>query len=195
MKILRRIDGNGNFIEDVVIEPTLDEEGNETYDITDDLIEETVPDGLHLPKWSGTEWIEGDMEASTTSKKQGRYSRLQSIFAKKANGLKKIAINKPYMTEDKAIDEQYISYDALYQQALKGLFDDATNQAIITANESAKAKVAEVNLMLNAIRSMIEKMIETDDDRADLMLDAAEEINAEDITPELIEQIKTRFGV
>jgi len=195
MRIFRKIDKDGYFIEDVVLEPTIDESGRETYDITDNLIKETVPDGLHLPRWNGSEWVEGDTEAATASKKQGRYSRLQIIFAQKANGLKKIAINKPYMVEDKAIGEQYNSYEALYQQALKGFFDDATNQSIIAANEAAKAKVAAVNLMLNAIRSMIEQMIEADDDRADQMLDAAEAVEAVDITPEVIADIKTKFGI
>jgi len=195
MRIFRKIDKDGYFIEDVVLEPTIDESGRETYDITDNLIKETVPDGLHLSRWNGSEWVEGDTEAATASKKQGRYSRLQIIFAQKANGLKKIAIDKPYMVEDKAIGEQYNSYEALYQQALKGFFDDATNQSIIAANEAAKAKVAAVNLMLNAIRSMIEQMIEADDDRADQMLDAAEAVEAVDITPEVIADIKTKFGI
>lgn len=60
MKLYRRIDTKGNFIEDVLLEEipyTYDEEGNKIYDTH--YIEKEVPQGLYKPKWNGTEWIEG----------------------------------------------------------------------------------------------------------------------------------------
>lgn len=60
MKLYRRIDNKGNFIEDVLLEEipyTYDEEGNKIYDTH--YIETIVPNGLYKPKWTGTEWIEG----------------------------------------------------------------------------------------------------------------------------------------
>lgn len=47
-----RIDLNtGLFIEDVILMPS--------DEVTEDLIEEPVPDGFNLPKWDGEKWIEG----------------------------------------------------------------------------------------------------------------------------------------
>ena len=61
MKLFRKIDTTtGNFIEDVIFEshPTvLDAEGNAQLD--PQYVEEAPQQGLYLPKWTGTEWVEG----------------------------------------------------------------------------------------------------------------------------------------
>lgn len=60
MKLYRRIDDEDYFIEDVLLEEipyVYDEEFNKIYDTH--YIETQVPEGLYLPKWNGTEWIEG----------------------------------------------------------------------------------------------------------------------------------------
>lgn len=85
MKLFRRIDTTtGNFIEDCLfdvhpiltetvlvdatdeegiitqveeIQSVLDAEGNPQLD--PQYIEEAPPQGLYLPKWTGTEWVEG----------------------------------------------------------------------------------------------------------------------------------------
>ena len=61
MKLFRKIDTTtGNFIEDVIFEshPTvLDAEGNAQLD--PQYVEEAPPQGLYLPRWTGTEWVEG----------------------------------------------------------------------------------------------------------------------------------------
>ena len=61
MKLFRKIDiTTGNFIEDVIFEshPTmLDAEGNTVLDAQ--FVEEAPQQGLYLPKWTGTEWVEG----------------------------------------------------------------------------------------------------------------------------------------
>lgn len=60
MKLYRKIDDNGLFLEDVLIEEIpfrYDEEGNKIYDTH--YIEMPVPQGFYKPKWNGTEWIEG----------------------------------------------------------------------------------------------------------------------------------------
>lgn len=51
MKLYRKIDKQGYFIEDVLLQ--------DNEEITEDLIETECPQGLYLPKWNGTEWIEG----------------------------------------------------------------------------------------------------------------------------------------
>lgn len=53
--IVRKIDENGFYIEDVEVFP--DESGN--YNLTDGLIEFSWNEPLYKPKWNGTEWVEG----------------------------------------------------------------------------------------------------------------------------------------
>ena len=85
MKLFRKIDTTtGNFIEDCLfdshpiltetvlvdvtdeegiitqveeLQPLLDAEGNPQFD--PQYVEEAPPQGLYLPKWTGTEWVEG----------------------------------------------------------------------------------------------------------------------------------------
>ncbi|CZR03326.1 hypothetical protein [Trichococcus collinsii] len=85
MKLFRKIDTTtGNFLEDVLFEshpflmktiqkeitledgateirvaekPLLDEEGNTQLD--PQYIDVEVPQGFYLPRWAGTEWVEG----------------------------------------------------------------------------------------------------------------------------------------
>jgi len=49
--LYRKIDSNGLFIEDVILQ-----NGEE---VTSDLITIPCPDGFYRPKWNGTQWIEG----------------------------------------------------------------------------------------------------------------------------------------
>lgn len=55
MRVLRKVDESGLYIEDVL--------RKETEEIKEDerLIAEPIPEGLQLwhPKWNGTEWEEG----------------------------------------------------------------------------------------------------------------------------------------
>ena len=128
--------------------------------------------------------------------RRARYLRLARIFAEKATGLKRIAIDKPYMTA-KAIDDQYAAYEAMYEAAKRGLYDEAKNAEIIAANESAKALVAPANLLLNAVRSKLEVLIAADTDGIDKMLDAAEAVSLgrDDLTPGKLAEIKGAFDV
>ena len=61
MKLFRKIDPiTGNFIEDLIFEshPTmLDAEGNTVLDAQ--FVEEAPQQGFYLPRWNGTEWVEG----------------------------------------------------------------------------------------------------------------------------------------
>lgn len=60
MKLYRKIDINGLFIEDVLLEEIphiYDEDFNKIYDPK--YIETPVPQGLYKPKWTGSKWVEG----------------------------------------------------------------------------------------------------------------------------------------
>lgn len=60
MKLYRKIDNEGLFLEDVLLEEIpyiYDEEFNKIYDTH--YIDIPVPQGFYKPKWNGTEWIEG----------------------------------------------------------------------------------------------------------------------------------------
>lgn len=45
---VRLIDTNGFFIEDAFVE-----------ELTEFTVETPCPDGFYLPKWNGTQWVEG----------------------------------------------------------------------------------------------------------------------------------------
>ena len=93
MKLFRKIDTKtGNFLEDVLfeshpflmetvlvdvtdeegtitqveeIQPLLDAEGNQRLD--PQYVEEAPPQGLYLPRWTGTEWVEGGTAPEPTT--------------------------------------------------------------------------------------------------------------------------------
>ena len=115
-----------------------------------------------------------DMERVSEKNKEKRYERLEAIFRKKVIGLKSLVIDKPYMTNEEAILQQFDSYEALYAQAKNGAFDATTNLAVITANEGAKLATAELNLLANTIRGVLEQMIEVDAPDVDTKLDVVD---------------------
>ncbi len=130
-------------------------------------------------------------------KKKERYSRLEEIFVEKTIGLKKIAIDKPWMSDPAAVNSQYVVYEELYNNAKKGLYDPQTNEAIIFANESTKEQLAPITHLLNSVRSTIENAIAADNDNADTLLEMAATVSldASDITQKKVDEIKTTFGL
>lgn len=55
MRVVRRIDETGLYLEDVL------KDENEEVDETEGLVTEPIPEGLQLwhPRWNGTDWVEG----------------------------------------------------------------------------------------------------------------------------------------
>jgi len=51
MKLVRKIDTNGLFVEDVILD--------DDTTLPPNLINTPVPGGFYRPKWTGKEWIEG----------------------------------------------------------------------------------------------------------------------------------------
>jgi len=64
MKLAKRIDENGYFIEDIL---DFDKDN-----LSSDLILDDVPQGLHKPKWSGSQWIEGKLQEEIEAIKEKR---------------------------------------------------------------------------------------------------------------------------
>ena len=68
MKLFRKIDTvTGNFLEDVLFEshPTL-----EDGELDPQYIEEAPKQGFYLPRWNGTEWVEGGVAPEPTEPEQ-----------------------------------------------------------------------------------------------------------------------------
>lgn len=68
MKLFRKIDtSTGNFLEDVLFEshPTL-----EDGELDPQYIEEVPKQGFYLPRWNGTEWVEGGQAPEPTEPEQ-----------------------------------------------------------------------------------------------------------------------------
>lgn len=64
MKLFRKIDTvTGNFLEDVLFEshPTL-----EDGELDPQYIEDAPAQGFYLPRWNGTEWVEGGQAPEPT---------------------------------------------------------------------------------------------------------------------------------
>ena len=64
MKLFRKIDTvTGNFLEDVLFEshPTL-----EDGELDPQYIEDAPKQGFYLPRWNGTEWVEGGQTPEPT---------------------------------------------------------------------------------------------------------------------------------
>lgn len=140
-------------------------------------------------------WEVVPLDAEVVQKK--RLSRLENIFTEKTTGLKRLAIDKPYMTNEKAINDQYRVYEEMYKNALSGLYDEEMNNEIITANESAKAITAPLTLLLNSVRHVLEINILANSEDVDHLLDIAEAITLtkDEITPERMLEIQTAFGL
>jgi len=129
--------------------------------------------------------------------KQRRYSKLDRIFTKAERGIRKLSIDKDYLKSDSAINAQIQTYEAMYKNAKRGLYDEDTNNAIIQANENAKALVAPIILLMNNVRSLIAYKIETEADDVDALLELAGSVKLEkdELTEEKLEELKEAFGV
>lgn len=91
MKLYRKIDNEGLFIEDILLEEipfTYDEEFNKIYD--PHFIETPCYGGFYKPKWNGTEWIEG-------------------LTLEEIEEIKNSAVIEPNLTEKNRADIDYIS--------------------------------------------------------------------------------------
>jgi len=55
MRKVLKIDSNGFYIEDIILQ--------DGKAIPSDCIEITCPDGFYKPKWNGTAWVEGLAQA------------------------------------------------------------------------------------------------------------------------------------
>ena len=68
MKLFRKIDTTtGNFLKDVLFEshPTL-----EDGELDPQYIDEEPKQGFYLPRWNGTEWVEGGVAPEPTEPEQ-----------------------------------------------------------------------------------------------------------------------------
>ncbi len=56
MTLYRKIDSNGYFVEDVLLDafPVMEDGTPNPY-----YIDKICPEGLYCPRWTGTEWVEG----------------------------------------------------------------------------------------------------------------------------------------
>lgn len=105
MKLFRKIDTTtGNFLEDVLFEshpflmetilvdvtdeegiitqveelqPLLDAEGNPQLD--PQYVEEAPPQGLYLPMWTGTEWVEGGQAPEPVPQAPSEAERIEML--------------------------------------------------------------------------------------------------------------------
>jgi len=89
MKLLHKIDANGFFIEDVILQ--------DNEQATPDLIS-IQPVGFHKPKWSGGKWVEGltapELTAvKNTQRKAEIIARLSKIDIEALRPLREVANN------------------------------------------------------------------------------------------------------
>jgi hypothetical protein len=130
-------------------------------------------------------------------RKNNRYRRLSSIFAEKVVGVKAIAIDEDWTTDERFINAQLETYETMRKNADKGVYDKETNEVIIEKNNEANALVAELTLLINSIKTVIRKEIESDSNQADKMLHLAENfsLKKDEISKDKLTEIKKLFGV
>lgn len=145
----------------------------------------------------GKENVIFEDETIKSFKKESHLKELELLIKQKTTGLKKLAINKPWMQNSEAVNDQYRVYEEMYKSAKNGNYDNATNEAIIQANEASKALVAPVLLLLNSVRGVIEKAILENSDNVDELLIAARSVNLtkEELSSEKVAEIKASFGL
>ena len=59
------------------LQPLLDAEGNPQFD--PQYVEEAPPQGLYLPKWTGTEWVEGGVAPEPAPQALSEAERLEML--------------------------------------------------------------------------------------------------------------------
>ena len=130
------------------------------YDATDDEFQ-----ALLALQNNGKEITLEEFQALIKESDQYKHdmSKIQSLFIKKTEGLKEMLADKSNYTKE-YIDKQSEIYEYMYQFAKQGVYDEETNAAIIAANEAAKAKAAGFVLLINEVRSKIEKMAKAGQD-------------------------------
>ena len=138
-----------------------------------------------------------DTKHSADNIKELRLNRLTAIFTRKATELRKLAIDKPYMHDLSSISAQEKVYDEMYHAALSGFYDEDTNKAIIEANRKTRYLLAKATLLMNEVRSIIEKKIYLGSDKADELLSLADSvvIDKYNITDDGLEKLKEIFGI
>ena len=143
------------------------------------------------------QWIAdgGEVEDRYPDEKRERYSQLNTIFKTKRIGLKRLAVDKPWM-DDVGVSEQYENYKDRYQAAKQKAAKDRTDidKIVIQKFEEMAAKLDPLLTLLDAVKSKIAAEIEAGSD-VSAMLDAADAVEMDQITPEAIEAIKQQFGV
>ncbi len=102
-----------------------------------------------------TEFTDTEIEKQNKDKK---INKLETIFNQKTIDIKAIACDKTGSNE--YIKTQFEVYENMYQNAKAGLYETAVNDAIITANETAKSVVAPLTLTINEIRHHFQRLIE-----------------------------------
>ena len=128
--------------------------------------------------------------------KENRFNRMNAIFERKIKGIKRLGIDVPEI-KGTAIDAQKECYDAMYSSALKGAYDDETNNAIIQAHEEAELLVAQLVLLANVVRKILTYHINNATNECDELLDYADSIKMtrDDMTDEYIQEIKDKFDI
>jgi len=129
--------------------------------------------------------------------KKDRYKKLESIFNEKTVQLKLIAIDKPYMTNIETIQNQYQIYSEMYTNAKNGVYSIEKNAEIIMMNEAARSFLAEITILISAIRSVVEKAIESNLENIDELLTSFDDIilTKENINDIYLAEISTAFGL
>lgn len=89
MRLVAKIDERGSFLEDVLLE--------DSEETPEGCIEERPPEGLHAPKWVGSEWAEGKPQAEIVEALKPR--KLSEIHAAALDEL------APLFTDEHGKDE------------------------------------------------------------------------------------------
>jgi hypothetical protein len=130
MRAVAKIDAQGFFIEDVLLE--------DGAPLPVGCVEDRPPEGLYFPKWTGSAWVEGKPESEI----------LADTKAQKIDEFARLAVDdlRPYVTGEHG-DREMLLVVAKHVKALydaQGIPTDPRLQALVSTGEKAMSKLAEI---------------------------------------------------
>jgi len=190
MKQYAKIDINGFFLEDVVVEKvwvdttykedgvTVKKEGHYIHPIMDKYHIETLPNGttpLLSPKWDGTDWVDGATAQQKEEVVENEKIHFKELLKEVHQDKVKSVLN--YISNTDLYDEKRQEYAIKKEEAEKALttgdysfFDLSAQLKNITSKQYAEMVIDKANQMLDAekeavrrigdIRSVIDDLID-----------------------------------
>lgn len=142
---------------------------------------------------------EQKQQAIQLTKEEIHTNQLSELSAALHNAEKQIrlyVIDQPELVGEKAIKSQENLYSEMLRNAEAGLYDEETNNAIITKNKAVRDEIAEITLIVNRAKSIIVSGLNNGKDMKS-MIDALSntKVTKKSLTKTQMTKYKKQFGI